>query len=204
MSDLLSADTLKQWLRDAHQCPPAQDETLLPDAMTPAAVLVPLILRASGITLLLTQRTAHLHNHAGQISFPGGRVDAEDVDYVAAALREAEEEVGLVARQIEVIATLPRYRTGTGFRIEPVVALVTPPLNLKLDDFEVADVFEVPLPFVLDESNWKRESREFDGEFGKVLREFWAIPWRDHYIWGATAAMIVSFKRCLDHGRDAA
>ena len=199
MSDVLSADTLKHRLRTAHLCTPLPDEALLPAALTPAAVLVPLVLRDSGITLLLTQRTAHLHNHAGQISFPGGRVDAEDVDYVAAALREAEEEVGLLRTQVEVIASLPRYHTGTGFRIEPIVGLVTPPLNLKLDDFEVADVFEVPLPFLLDEAHWKRESREFNG----VSREFWAIPWRDHYIWGATAAMIVSFKRCIDHGRTA-
>jgi 8-oxo-dGTP pyrophosphatase MutT (NUDIX family) len=194
MSDSLSAENLKQWLRHEHDTEADGDDVEVPSELTPAAVLVPLVLRDSGITVLLTQRTAHLHNHAGQISFPGGRVDLEDADHVAAALREAEEEVGLTASQIEIVATLATYRTGTGFRIEPVVGLVTPPLNLKLDDFEVADVFEVPLEFLLDENNWRRESKEFNGR----LRHFWAMPWRDRYIWGATAGMIVNLKHRLD------
>ena len=194
MSDYLSAENLKQWLRHEHDTEDDGDDLEVPSQLTPAAVLVPLVLRDSGVTVLLTQRTAHLHNHAGQISFPGGRVDQGDTDHVAAALREAEEEVGLTSAQIEVVATLATYRTGTGFRIEPVVGLVTPPLNLKLDDFEVADVFEVPLEFLLDESNWRRESKEFNGR----LRHFWAMPWRDRYIWGATAGMIVNLKHRLD------
>ncbi len=197
MHDFISAENLKQWLRHAHTCEPESSGIDITADLTPAAVLVPLVMRDSGITVLLTQRTAHLHNHAGQVSFPGGRVDPEDIDHVATALREAEEEVGLVAAQIEVVASLPRFCTGTGFRIDPVVGLVTPPLNLKLDDFEVADVFEVPLNFLMDEANWRHESVEVGGK----RRHFWAMPWRDRYIWGATAGMIVSFKHCLNQGR---
>lgn len=193
----VSAQDIKQWLRQAHCCNTEAIEESTSAGLIPSAVLIPLIVRESGITVLFTQRTAHLHNHAGQISFPGGRVDPGDGDHIATALREAEEEVGLIAAQIEVIATLPCYCTGTGFRIDPVVGLVMPPLNLKLDDFEVADVFEVPLGFLMDKDNWRSESRELDGK----TRSFWAMPWRDRYIWGATAGMIVNLKRCLDLGR---
>jgi len=158
----------------------------------PAAVLVPIVLRAEP-TMLLTQRTAHLRDHGGQISFPGGRCEPDDASAEATALREAEEEVGLDPSCVEILGRLPQYLTGTGFTITPVVGLVTPPLNLKLDDFEVAEVFEPPLSFLLDANNHQRQQREFNG----VLHEFWAMPWNDYYIWGATAGMLVSLHDVL-------
>lgn len=161
--------------------------------LTPAAVLVPIVARPSGLTVLLTQRTAHLRDHPGQVSFPGGRCEAADGDAVATALREAEEEVGLLPAQVEVVGRLPEYRTSTGFRVTPVVGLVTPPLNLKLDDFEVAEVFEPPLAFLMDPANHQRSRIEWQG----ALREFWAMPWQGYYIWGATAGMLVSLHAAL-------
>lgn len=158
-----------------------------------AAVLVPVIMRETGLTMLLTQRTAHLRDHAGQVSFPGGRCEESDVSAEATALREAEEEVGLSPAQVEIIGRLPEYRTGTGFVITPVVALVTPPLNLKLDDFEVAEVFEPPLGFLLDSANHQRHTIEVRG----ALHEYWAMPWEGYYIWGATAGMLVTLHRFL-------
>ena len=161
--------------------------------LTPAAVLVPLVVRDSGITVLLTQRTAHLRDHAGQISFPGGRCEDSDTSVEHTALREAQEEVGLDPAQVEVLGLLPEYRTGSGFSIMPVVALVRPPLNLKLDDFEVAEAFEAPLPFLLDPANRRRHSIEHQG----IQREYWAMPWEGYYIWGATAGMLVSLQLFL-------
>lgn len=161
--------------------------------LTPAAVLVPIVNRPSGLTILLTQRTDHLRDHAGQVSFPGGRREAQDADAVATALREAQEEVGIDPRQVEILGMLPEYRTGTGYSVMPVVGLVEPPLNLKLDDFEVADVFEPPLAFLLDPANHQRHAIAVRG----ALREYWAMPWRDYYIWGATAGMLVSLHCAL-------
>ena len=158
-----------------------------------AAVLVPVIVRQSGATVLLTQRTAHLRDHGGQVSFPGGRCEDVDASAEATALREAQEEVGLDPAQVEILGRLPEYRTGTGFSVTPVVALVTPPLNLKLDDFEVADVFEPPLDFLLDVRNHQRQSIFARG----AMREFWTMPWNGYYIWGATAGMLVSLQRFL-------
>ena len=158
-----------------------------------AAVLVPLVLRETGMTVLLTQRTAHLRDHAGQISFPGGRCEARDASPVETALREAREEVGLDPAQVEILGQLPEYRTGTGFSIIPVVGLVHPPLNLKLDDFEVAEAFETPLGFLLDPANQQRHSVEYQGG----LREYYAMPWEGYYIWGATAGMLMSLQRLL-------
>ncbi|MCF8151766.1 MAG: CoA pyrophosphatase [Sulfuritalea sp.] len=158
-----------------------------------AAVLVPVIMRDTGATMLLTQRTAHLRDHAGQVSFPGGRRDEGDVSAEATALREAEEEVGLAASQIEILGRLPEYRTGTGFVVTPVVGLVTPPLNLKLDDFEVAEVFEPPFEFLIDSANYQRHTIEVRG----IMREYWAVPWEGYYIWGATAGMLLTLSRLL-------
>jgi 8-oxo-dGTP pyrophosphatase MutT (NUDIX family) len=163
-------------------------------ALTPAAVLVPVVVRPEGLTMLLTQRTDHLHDHPGQVSFPGGRCESEDTSPVVTALRESEEEVGLRPEQVDIIGRLPRYETGTGFRVTPVVGLVHPPLELRPDPFEVAEVFETPLEFLLDPANHRRVSMEIAG----ALREFWAVPYEDRFIWGATAAMIVSLYQFLN------
>ena len=161
--------------------------------LTPAAVLFPIVLRDNGQTVLLTQRTAHLKDHAGQISFPGGRVEEEDQSPVHTALRETEEEIDLARKHVEVLGFLPEYRTGTGFRVTPVVALVTPPFELALDPFEVAEAFEVPLAFLLDPANHKRHSLHYRG----ALRHFFAMPYGDYFIWGATAGMIRSLTERL-------
>ncbi len=164
--------------------------------LTPAAVLIPIVVRPSALTVLLTQRTAHLRDHAGQVSFPGGRCEPEDSSPVATALREAHEEVGLDPRQVEILGALAEYRTSTGFAVRPVIGLVLPPLNLKLDDFEVADVFEPPLEFLLQPANFRRERIEYQG----ALRDYWAVPWQGRYIWGATAGMLVNLREFLLHG----
>ncbi|HMT79333.1 MAG TPA: CoA pyrophosphatase [Azonexus sp.] len=156
--------------------------------LTPAAVLFPIVLRNGGHTVLLTQRTAHLRDHAGQISFPGGRVETEDISPSHTALRETEEEIGLNRERIEIIGFLPEYRTGTGFRVTPVVALVRPPFELRPDPFEVAEVFEVPLAFLLDPANHQRHSMHYRG----ALRTYFAMPYGEYFIWGATAGMIRS------------
>ena len=162
--------------------------------LTPAAVLFPIVQRGSGQTVLLTQRTAHLRDHAGQISFPGGRVEADDPSPVHTALRETEEEIGLAREHVEILGFLPEYHTGTGFRVTPVVALLTPPFELAPDPFEVAEVFEVPLAFLLDPANHKRHSLYYRG----ALRHFFAMPYGDYFIWGATAGMIRSLSERLD------
>jgi len=167
------------------------DHDLNPDmlptrALIPAAVLVGLVERPDGIGVLFTKRTPHLYDHAGQISFPGGRIDATDADAVAAALREAEEEVGLPIAHVEMIGRLDTYVTRTGFEVTPCVGFVRPPELYRPDPFEVAEVFEVPLRFFRDPLNRKLESRTFQGR----QRFFYAYPWGDYYIWGATAGML--------------
>ena len=159
----------------------------------PAAVLVPLVARAEGVTVLLTRRTDHLHHHPGQISFPGGRVEAHDASPVMTALRETQEEIGLDAARVELLGALPDYLTGTGFRVTPVVGLVHPPFALCLDAFEVAEAFEVPLAFLLDPANHRRHRLEHEGR----VREYYAMPYGDYFIWGATAGMLMSLYRFL-------
>lgn len=157
--------------------------------LVPAAVLVPLVRREEGLTVLFTQRTSHLANHAGQISFPGGRMEEIDPDPVSTALRETEEEIGLPRDRVEVLGQLDEYVTGTGFRITPVVGLIHPPIALTPDPFEVAEVFEVPLAFLLDPDNHQRHSRT--GPTGE-RRSYYAMPFQHRYIWGATAGMLVN------------
>lgn len=159
----------------------------------PASVLFPIVNRRDGPTVLLTQRTAHLGDHAGQISFPGGRAELIDRDATDTALREAEEEVGLARRHVEILGVLPEYWTVTGYRVTPVVAWIEPPFDLELDSFEVAEVFEVPLDFLLDPAHHERHAHEHNG----VRRHYYAMPFEGRFIWGATAAMIVNLYRIL-------
>jgi 8-oxo-dGTP pyrophosphatase MutT (NUDIX family) len=157
----------------------------LPETWRPAAVLVPLVNRAGGVTVLLTQRTADMPSHAGQIAFPGGRREPGE-DAIAAALRETEEEVGIPRRFVEVVGPIDLYRTGTGFEITPVVGILTPGFVVRAEPREVADVFEVPLEHFLDEVNHQIASREYQGR----QRRYYAMPYGDRYIWGATAGML--------------
>ncbi|MBM3649116.1 MAG: CoA pyrophosphatase [Alphaproteobacteria bacterium] len=157
-----------------------------PARFRPAAVLVPLVRRAPEITVLLTQRTEDMPSHAGQIAFPGGRQQDDDADAVATALRETEEEVGLSRRFVEVVGAVDPYRTGTGYEITPIVGIVTPGFTTHADPREVADVFEVPLAHFLDEKNHRIDSRVWQGR----ERRYYAMPYGERYIWGATAGML--------------
>lgn len=201
-----SADAFRQLarLRLRREPPDAamsgqSDGDLNPDAalfpaldLRPAAVLVGIVARAE-LTVLLTERTQHLADHAGQIAFPGGRIEASDSGPLAAALREAKEEIGLASGRVEPLGYLDPYRTGTGFVITPVVALVDPAFELAPDPAEVADVFETPLSFLMNIDNHRIDSRVWRG----AERRFYAMPYEQRYIWGATAGILKALHRRL-------
>jgi 8-oxo-dGTP pyrophosphatase MutT (NUDIX family) len=198
---LSDADNLTPY--DAARFGPVTFSSVLPAQMPgapgittpriPAAVLVPLVEYGDGFKILLTQRMADLKSHAGQISFPGGRIEPSDRDVEHGALREAEEEIGLPSSQVEILGRLDPYITVSGFEVMPVVGAITPPLSLKRDPIEVADIFEVPLSFFLDPANHQRHSRMANG----VTRAYYAMPYGDRYIWGATAGMLLNLYEVL-------
>ncbi|WP_419204237.1 CoA pyrophosphatase [Bordetella trematum] len=183
----------RQWLLD----PLGRNEVRYPEregALVMAAVLIPMVMRAQGVSVMLTQRAAHLHDHAGQISFPGGRVEQEDVSPVATALREAQEETGLPQDSVEVLNSMPEYVTATGYAITPVASLVRPGFSLAPDAGEVADVFEVPLSFLMDPANHRLyEARLANGQ----VRQYYAMAWENRFIWGATAGMLRNLYKSL-------
>jgi 8-oxo-dGTP pyrophosphatase MutT (NUDIX family) len=190
------------FLRERFACPPAwtpEPRDVNPARATdrtlrPAAVLIPMVLRETGITVMLTQRTAHLHHHAGQVSLPGGRLEKRDASLADAALRETEEETGVARSLVEVIGQLPEYETGTGFRVTPVAGLVQPAFTPRPDPFEVAEMFEVPLAFLADPANHRLHRATLPS--GEV-RSYFSMPWRQFFIWGATAGMLRNLYRFL-------
>ena len=184
------------WIRSRFTDPPAwvPEVRLEKQLMTahnppsPASVLVPLVAREDGLHMLLTKRTDHLHDHPGQVSFPGGRMEDSDRTPIDTALRETEEEIGLHRQHVDIIGALPEYLTGTGYRVTPIVSIVQPPFDLTPDPFEVAQIFEVPLPYLMDGVNHRRMHADFPNGLGR--RSFYAIPYENHLIWGATAGML--------------
>jgi 8-oxo-dGTP pyrophosphatase MutT (NUDIX family) len=190
-ADAAEAAALREATRGDHDLNPGM--TPPSTALRPAAVLVPLVDRPEGMSVLLTQRTPHLTAHAGQISFPGGRIEEGDADAIEAALRETEEEVGLTREHVRVIGRLDTYVTGTGFEITPVVGIIRVPFPLVIDPFEVAEAFEVPLAFVVNPRNHRRTTREFEHR----TRVFFVLPYEGRNIWGATAGMLVNLAEVL-------
>ena len=190
-ADPVESAAFREALRGDHDLNPWMSRPSA--ALRPAAVLVPLVDHAHGMAVLLTQRTAHLSAHAGQISFPGGRIEEHDADPIAAALRETEEEVGLSRERVSVVGRLDNYVTGTGFEIIPIVGIVMPPFALAIDPFEVAEAFEVPLAFILDRRNQQRVERESGGR----RRSFFVLPFEGRNIWGATAGILVNLAEVL-------
>jgi 8-oxo-dGTP pyrophosphatase MutT (NUDIX family) len=183
------------WLHQRFANPPiwdaeSSDEHLLRaqgKAVTPASVLIPIVVREHGLTVLLTLRSEHLTDHGGQISFPGGRWEESDASPIETALRETEEEVGLDRQHVEVLGTLPDYFTGTGYKVTPVVAIVQPPFEIKADPKEVAEVFEVPLAFLMDGAHHQLRDVELPNG---TRRTFYTMPYQRYFIWGATAGML--------------
>ena len=161
--------------------------------LTRAAVLVPIISRDDGLQVLLTKRTEHLKNHPGQISFPGGSVDDTDLDAQHTALRETEEEVGLDPSHVEIIGELDQYIVGTGYLVSPIIGLIKPPFKLIRQEDEVAEIFEVPLDFLIEPKNFKRYAREFNG----TVHHHFSITWLNYFIWGATAGMLRNLSQRL-------
>lgn len=197
-----SADMAPDALRQRFRLPPVWSPELRAEHKfserepSHASVLIPIVLRDQPM-VLLTQRTAHLSSHSGQIAFPGGKADATDVDAVATALREAQEEVGLPPSSVEVLGSLPHYTTGSAFIVTPVVALVEPSIQLAPSPDEVAHVFEVPLGFLMNPANHRRHRVEWEG----ASREWYSMPYREQgmewFIWGATAGMLRNFYQFL-------
>ena len=182
-----------QWLTRASPEVMSQVQASLPPGRVPAAVLVPLVERPAGLTVLLTERAQTLKDHAGQISFPGGRIEPEDADAWAAALREAYEEIGLAPNLVEFAGYLPDHYVISGFRVTPVVGFVSPDYELRVAAAEVHDVFEVPLEFILDAANHTFRQRKF----GDILIDVHDIPYQGRNIWGATAGMLMTLRRRL-------
>ena len=174
-------------LNDGHRLPGREGKT------TPAAVLVPIVNRPDGLTLLLTQRSDTLPDHPGQISFPGGRQEPDDGSAADTALRESTEEIGLDRKHVEILGEVSSYETVTGYSVVPVVGWLEPPFDLMTDPVEVAEAFEVPLAFVLNPDNFVQRQREVAG----MVRHYFACPYQGRYIWGATAAMILLFAYAL-------
>lgn len=168
--------------------PRMRDEQAPSKVLRPAAVLIPIVERAQGLSVLFTRRADHLARHAGQVSFPGGRIGEDDDDAIAAALRETEEEVGLPRSFVDVRGELDRYETGTGFAIQPFVGLVREGFELRIDASEVAEAFEVPFAFLMDRANHKQETAHWQGR----ERRYYAMQYERHYIWGATAGILVN------------
>ena len=181
LEQLLTADDLEKQQQNARA------------SLRPAAVLLLIVNHANAPAVVFTQRTAHLTDHAGQIAFPGGRCDEADCTPERTALREAEEEIGLAGERVEILGRLPEYLTSTGFSVTPVVGWAEPPLDYRPDPHEVADVFEVPLAFLLDAANHRYESAFYKGR----MRRYWAMPYGERFIWGATAGMLVTFHRIV-------